>query len=45
MKKILSTLIILLFTNNLYALENIKLSLDWVPQAEHGGFFQAIANG
>ncbi len=45
MKNILSTLIIVLFTNNSFALENIKLSLDWVPQAEHGGFFQAIANG
>lgn len=38
MKKILSTLIFILFINNSYALENIKLSLDWVPQAEHGGF-------
>ncbi len=26
-------------------MNNIKLSLDWVPQAEHGGYFQAIAKG
>ena len=30
---------------NLYAADNIKLSLDWVPQGEHGGYFQAIAKG
>ena len=45
MKKTLSILLLLLFTNNSFAIENIKLSLDWVPQAEHGGFFQAIAKG
>ncbi|MDB9825052.1 ABC transporter substrate-binding protein [Alphaproteobacteria bacterium] len=44
MKKLIFTSILLLFTNNIYSLEKIKLSLDWVPQAEHGGFFQAIAN-
>ncbi|GIR66066.1 MAG: hypothetical protein CM15mP70_11730 [Pelagibacteraceae bacterium] len=25
--------------------DNVKLSLDWVPQGEHGGYFQAIAKG
>ena len=37
--------IFLLFNFNIYANDNIKLSLDWVPQAEHGGYFQAIAKG
>ena len=32
-------------TFNLHAADNIKLSLDWVPQGEHGGYFQAIAKG
>ena len=32
-------------TINLHAADNIKLSLDWVPQGEHGGYFQAIAKG
>lgn len=44
MKKLIFTTLILLLTKNIYSLEKIKLSLDWVPQAEHGGFFQAIAN-
>ncbi len=38
-------LILLLISTNIKAADNIKLSLDWVPQGEHGGFFQAIAKG
>ena len=30
---------------NLHAKDLVKLSLDWVPQGEHGGYFQAIAKG
>ena len=37
--------IFLFFNFNVHANDNIKLSLDWVPQAEHGGYFQAIAKG
>jgi len=37
--------IFLFFNFNIHASDNIKLSLDWVPQAEHGGYFQAIAKG
>ena len=37
--------IFLFFSFNIHAKDNIKLSLDWVPQAEHGGYFQAIAKG
>ena len=37
--------ITLFFSLNLKANDNVKLSLDWVPQGEHGGFFQAIAKG
>ena len=37
--------IFLFFSFNAHAKDNIKLSLDWVPQAEHGGYFQAIAKG
>jgi NitT/TauT family transport system substrate-binding protein len=45
MKKIFLILILILTVNKSFALEKIKLSLDWFPQAEQGGFFQAIANG
>ena len=38
-------LILLLISTNIKAADDIKLSLDWVPQGEHGGFFQAIAKG
>lgn len=27
------------------ALHHVRLQLDWYPQAEHGGFFQALARG
>ena len=37
--------VFLFFSSNINAKDNIKLSLDWVPQGEHGGFFQAIAKG
>ena len=45
MKKIIVVLFSLFATANLWAFDNVKLSLDWVPQGEHGGFFQAIAKG
>ena len=45
MKKINLCILILFISFKVYATEEIKLSLDWFPQAEHGGFFQAIANG
>jgi len=35
----------LFFTAQAWAIDKVKLSLDWVPQGEHGGFFQAIAQG
>ena len=38
-------LLTLFLSINLHATDNIKLSLDWVPQGEHGGYFQAIAKG
>ena len=38
-------LILLFISTNIKAADDIKLSLDWVPQGEHGGFFQAIAKG
>ena len=38
-------LILLFISTNIKAVDDIKLSLDWVPQGEHGGFFQAIAKG
>ena len=41
----LFTFITFFLTINLHAADNIKLSLDWVPQGEHGGYFQAIAKG
>ena len=44
MKKLLF-LISLLISINIQAADDIKLSLDWVPQGEHGGYFQAIAKG
>lgn len=44
MIKILISLFFLL-TLNLQAKDLVKLSLDWVPQGEHGGYFQAIAKG
>ena len=37
--------ILFLICFKVQAKDNIKLSLDWVPQAEHGGYFQAIAKG
>jgi len=45
MNKILIVVFSLFATANLWAVDNIKLSLDWVPQGEHGGFFQAISKG
>ena len=45
MIKIIISIILISITHNSLALEKIKLSLDWFPQAEHGGFFQAIAKG
>ncbi len=44
MVKILITLLFFI-TNNINAKDLVKLSLDWVPQGEHGGYFQAIAKG
>jgi hypothetical protein len=29
----------LFFTAQAWAIDKVKLSLDWVPQGEHGGFF------
>ena len=37
--------ILFLICFKVQAKDSIKLSLDWVPQAEHGGYFQAIAKG
>ncbi len=45
MKKIIVVLFSWFATANLWAFDNVKLSLDWVPQGEHGGYFQAIAKG
>ena len=45
MIKIIVVLFSWFATANLWAFDNVKLSLDWVPQGEHGGFFQAIAKG
>ena len=45
MNKIIIVVFSLFATANLWAVDNIKLSLDWVPQGEHGGFFQAISKG
>ncbi len=45
MIRIIISIILISITHNSLALEKIKLSLDWFPQAEHGGFFQAIAKG
>ena len=38
-------LIIAFIPFNLLAKENIVLSTNWLAQAEHGGFYQAVANG
>ena len=45
MNKILVLLVSLFVSTSAWAVDQIKLSLDWVPQGEHGGFFQAIAKG
>lgn len=45
MYKIILSILLVFLSNNSLALEKVKLSLDWFPQAEHGGFFQAIAKG
>ena len=45
MIKIIVVLFSWFATANLWAFDNVKLSLDWVPQGEHGGYFQAIAKG
>ena len=38
-------LIIAFIPLNLLAKDNIILSTNWLAQAEHGGFYQAVANG
>ena len=45
MNKIFVLFAFVFVSTSAWAVDQVKLSLDWVPQGEHGGFFQALAQG
>lgn len=45
MNKIFVLFAFVFVSTSAWAVDQVKLSLDWVPQGEHGGFFQALAKG
>ena len=44
LRKVVALFILTIFPNNLHALDKVILSTNWLAQAEHGGFYQAVAN-
>ncbi len=43
--RILSVAIVLLFAASAQALDKVSFATNWRAQAEHGGFYQAVADG
>ena len=45
LRKIIVIFVFTIFPFNLFANDKVILSTNWLAQAEHGGFYQALATG
>ena len=45
LRKVALIILLAIFPLQLFALDRVVLSTNWLAQAEHGGFYQALAQG